>query len=190
VNYIAVGIALLVIGIGMLVTSFIQIPMGTPTHTTVGRVLLEETFTVDSGSASAYCVRFRDRTNLTIYVRVISGGNRDINFWVMDKEDWERFKRSESFYYYTTPSRKRIVEATITWSPPSYREICFVYDNTFSTITSKTVYTRIEQTAYERKVEHLSLSFLAVPGIILSIIGLGLIIGGVAVRFSTTASST
>jgi len=201
VKYSAAGLVLLVIGIGMFVVSFIPIPIvsynpeteavNVPTYTTISTVWLDETFTVPPGQASAYCGSFPSGTTLTIYINVVSGSNRDINFWVMDETEWEHFKRGESFNYYTVPSRVRITTTTtpITWTPPANQRICFVYDNTFSLITTKTVYTKIiaiypaftvttsYTTTYKPVTVPYSLGFLAIPGIILIIIGIGLIIG-------------
>jgi len=201
-RYSVVGLILLVIGIGMFIVSFIPIPIVSynprtkpvevPTYTTVSSVWLDETFTVPAGRAMAYCGSFSSGTTLTIYINVVSGGDRDINFWVMDEGEWERFRRGESYYYYTAPSRRRITTTSFTWTPPADQRICFVYDNTFSLITSKNVYTKIiaeyptytvvtsYTTTYEPEVVLHSLGFLAIPGIILIIIGIGLIIGGKA----------
>ncbi|ADM27540.1 hypothetical protein Igag_0710 [Ignisphaera aggregans DSM 17230] len=74
----------------------------------------------------------------------------------------------------------------------------FVYDGTFSLITSKSVYTKIiaeystytvvtsYTTTYEPEVVLHSLGFLAIPGIILIMIGIGLIVGGKASKPKTT----
>ena len=198
-RYVTIGVILTVIGIAMFVSSLIPIPsvtyvpVTTPleesTYTTVRKVWLEEEFVIPAGEAKCYCGSFPDGT-LTIYIRVLSGGNRDINFWVMEEDEWTHFARGETFYYYTQPSRKRITETTITWRPPSNKRICFVYDNTFSLITSKNVYTKITieyqtytvtrtyTTKYVPEIKPYTLSFLVVPGIILFIVGIGLIIGG------------
>jgi len=198
-NYTIIGVMLFVIGVGLIIASFIPIPAveyvpkikstEELTYTPIRKVWLEDTFVVAPDRATGYCGSFPSGTTLTIYIKVTSGGNRDIDFWVMDEHDWTHFQRGESFYYYTAASRKRVTEATITWSPPSNQRICFVYDNTFSLITSKTVYSKITAeyetytiirtytTTYEPEVKPYTISYLTIPGILLFIIGIGLIAG-------------
>jgi len=194
----AIGVALIVVGLALLAMSLIPIPsvefvpktVPVPryVYTTVKRVWLDEEFVVPPLSAKAYCGSFPSGTTLVIYIDVVSGGHRDINFWVMDERAWYHFQRGESFYYYIEPSRRRVTEAVITWSPPPNKEICFVYDNMFSIITSKTVYTKIVveyktytitttySTTYVQKVVPHTLSHLAIPGILVFIAGVGVVV--------------
>jgi hypothetical protein len=187
------GIALLVIGVILLAAFFVPIPYvenipreetrttTTPRLVVVNETWLEETFVVQPGDANAYCGSFPSGTTLYITVNVLSGGNRDINFWVMDESEWRVFKAGGSFYYYTTPSRQRVTEASITWNPPSNERICFVFDNTFSIITSKTVYAKIvasreeytyvtmtyTTTVYKPTTKYQTLSYLLAPGVVM-----------------------
>jgi len=139
-------------------------------------VWLDEAFTVPPGQASAYCGSFYDGTTLTISINVVSGGSRDINFWVMDETEWEHFKQGESFNYYTVPSWVRITTGSLTWTPPANQEICFVYDNTFSLITTKTVYTKII-------VNWDLMRFIAFLIVVLAVfIGIWLIVAGSAIK--------
>jgi hypothetical protein len=196
------GIALLVIGVILLAASFVPIPYvenipreetrttTTPRLVVVNETWLEETFVVQPGDANAYCGSFPSGTTLYITVKVLSGGNRDINFWVMDESEWRVFKAGGSFYYYTTPSRQRVTEASITWNPPSNERICFVFDNTFSIITSKTVYAKIvasreeytyvtmtyTTTVYKPTTKYQTLSYLLAPGVVMLAVGAGLFI--------------
>jgi len=194
-----IGLVLLVLGIGLFTASFVPVPVVSynpktktvyePKYTIVSKVWLEETFTVSPGRAAAYCGSFPSGTTLTITIKVVSGGNRDINFWAMDEDEWDHFKLGESYHYYTVPSRNRVVDTSIVWTPPANQRICFVYDNTFSIITSKTVYTKItaeyptytlvptNTTTYEPEMTPRSLGFLAIPGILLIIVGVSLIVG-------------
>jgi len=176
VGYNAVSI------IGLLIL-FIGVAVSTVLYMQSSMVWLDETFTVPPGSAQARCGSFPSETTLTIYINVVSGGDRDINFWAMDETDWYGFKMDKSFYYYTAPSRQRITTGSLTWTPPANKRICFVYDNTFSLITSKTVYSKIT-------VEQGSVKALAILTTLLSIsIGIGLIAAGKASK-SKIQSST
>jgi len=203
VSSIAVaGIALLVVGVILLVVSFVPIPYventpreetrttTTPRLVVVNETWLDETFVVKAGEANAYCGSFPSGTTLYIAIKVLSGGNRDINFWVMDESEWRVFKAGGSFYYYTIPSRQRITEASITWNPPSNQRICFVFDNEFSIITSKTVYAKIvasyekytyvtttyTTTIYEPTTKYQTLSYLLAPGVVMLAVGAALFI--------------
>lgn len=199
-NYIVAGTILFFVGLGLLIVSVIPIPkveyvpestpVMSPTYTTIRKTWLDEKFVLSPGVVKYYCGKFPSNTQLTIYVHVLSGGNRDINFWVVDEDEVTRLVNKETFYYYTAPSRHKVTEATITWKPPSNRKICFVYDNSFSVVTSKTVYTKIEAsyetytvittytTVYKQEVKPYTLSFLTIPGIILLIVGVGIALGG------------
>jgi hypothetical protein len=203
VSAIAVaGYALLVVGVILIVVSFVPIPYventpreearitTTPRLEVVNENWLDEKFVVEAGEATAYCGSFPPGTTLYIEINVLSGGNRDINFWVMNESEWRVFKAGGTFYYYTAPSRERITEASITWNPPSYQRICFVFDNEFSTITSKTVYAKIAAsyetytyvtttyttTLYEPTTKYQTLSYLLGPGLVMFAVGAGLYI--------------
>ena len=198
------GIILIVVGLGLIITSFIPLPSieyvpkveprEEYTYTTVRETWLEEEFVLSAGYARRYCGSFPDGTTLDIYIHVLSGGNRDINFWVMDEDEWTRFINRESFYYYVSPSRSSVTETKITWSPPANKRICFVYDNTFSLVASKNVYTKIDvtynkyttittyTTRYVSEVRYRTMSSLLMPGIIILIIGIGLTAGGYGMK--------
>jgi hypothetical protein len=145
----SVGLGLIVTGVILLVASFIPVPhtytrpvverYTLPTTTPVRGVLIDETRVVPAGGYTSNCYIFHRDTTLYISVSVLQGGNRDINFWVMNRENLDSFASGRAFYYYTAPSRKQISEAHITWKPPTEKEICFVLDNTFSLLSSKTV---------------------------------------------------
>ena len=197
-----IGVALSVVGVILIIASLVPIPYvenvprevtsvtTTPRFKIVNETWLEETFVVKPDDANAYCRSFPSDTTLYITIKVLSGGNRDINFWVMDEPEWRVFKADGSFYYYTTPSRTRITEAYIVWNPPSNERICFVFDNTFSIITSKTVYAKINYsyetytyetiiyttTVHEPSIRYQTLSYLLAPGIVVFAVGIALLI--------------
>jgi len=200
----AVGLALVVVGAVLIVLSYVPIPtveivpknksLETVTWTTVKKTIYEETFVVPPLSYYYYCTTFNRKVDLTIEVRVLQGGYRDINFWVMPESEFRVYKRGGEFRYYTIPSRQSVTDVTISWSPPVGEEICFVYDNTFSVVTSKTVYSKIVATylgptitttyttVYEREVKAKTLTELLLPGIVLLIVGIGIAVGGALSR--------
>lgn len=182
-----------ILGIVLIFLSLIPLPkinyvnktitLTTYTYRQLRKIILNETFVLPPGHAKAYCFRFYRPLTLHILIEVLNGGNRDINFWVMNKADWSSFIHGEPFYYYVVPSRERITSATITWSPPINKDICFVYDNTFSVVSSKTIHTMIiavysaytTYTTFKKVVQpqimlH-NISDLLAPGIVLLVIG-------------------
>lgn len=131
-----VGVALTVLGLILLMLSF------APTQQKV----FEETFVVPPLSYYYYCTTFDRKVDLTIEVRVLQGGYRDINFWVMPASEFFAYASGNAYRVYTIPSRQRVSEASISWSPPEGIQICFVYDNKFSIFESRTVYSKIVAT--------------------------------------------
>jgi len=197
----SVGLGLIVTGVILLVASFIPVPhtytrpeverYTLPTTTPVRGVLIDETRVVSAGEYTSNCYIFHRDTTLYISVSVLQGGNRDINFWVMDRENLDSFTSGRAFYYYTAPSRKQISEAYITWKPPTEKEICFVLDNTFSLLSSKTVkisityeyeveaQTTITATRTVTETEFLHpFTFFIAPAIAIIAVGAGLVVAG------------
>jgi len=198
---IAAGVALLAVGIAVLLApSLVQSTSGAPgvvvawsaSYMDGGRAVVEEALTISPGFAVAYCTTLPKRATLTVAVKVLSGGS--VNLWVMDRGEWENFKRGWPFHYYTGPSRGGIAEGAVSWVPPPGREVCLVVDNSFSVAAPKDARLRIEvgfgnvtpageyTQAYERDVGRLQPSRLAVLGAAFSITGLFMIAGGAASR--------
>jgi hypothetical protein len=169
------GVALLVAGVILIVASSVPIPYVESAPREVS--LLNETFVVGAREALARCFEpFPPGTTLHIAVKVLSGGDRTINFWVIDEPYWRVFEAGGSPYYtyfvYVTPSRRSVTEVRVTWNPPSNQELCFVFDNKFSTTTSKTV--RAEITAsYEGypAIRYRVLGYLLAPGVLVLVAG-------------------
>ncbi|MHC1627888.1 MAG: hypothetical protein ACXQTI_03545 [Candidatus Nezhaarchaeales archaeon] len=134
------GIVILVLGIMITVVIW-------PFPKMITYTWLEETFTLGPLIYRSYKGSFPQGTELTIHLEVIGtsppGRGPDINFFVVDQENYLRLSRYQSFSYYTIPSRLSIAKATLVWKPPPNEQIYFVYSNTHSLITSKTVYTKI-----------------------------------------------
>jgi hypothetical protein len=190
----AAGVALLVAGVILVIASYVPIPYvedaprvetgvtTTPSLVVVKVSLLNETFAVGVGKAHARCYgsSFPPGTTLHIAVKVLSGGDRIINFWVIDEPYWRAFEAVGSPYYtylvHVAPSRRSVTEVRVTWNPPSNQELCFVFDNKFST-TSKTV--RAEITAsYEGypAIRYRTLGYLLAPGVLVLVAGAALLV--------------
>lgn len=71
----------------------------------------------------------------------------------MDEVDYWKMKAGESYEYYIVPSRSRVSSLDIDWTPPSGKKIYFVWDNSFSLLTSKAVsaYFTITWTEWENQ---------------------------------------
>jgi hypothetical protein len=161
---VAAGVAFLVAGVILVIASFVPIPV-------VEVSLLDETFELGAGNALAYCYRsFPPGTVLHITVEVLSGGDRKINFLVMDEPEWRVFEAGGSPYTYSVPSRRSATEVRVTWYPPSDQRLCFVFDNTFSATASKTVRAEITKTRY------LTLDRLLEAGVLALVVGAILLI--------------
>jgi hypothetical protein len=197
------GVALLVAGVILIVASYVPIPYvenapreetgitTTPSLVVVKVSLLNETFVVGAGKALARCyASFPPDITLHIAVKVLSGGDRNINFWVMDEPEWRVFEAGGSFYYYSVPSRRNATEVRVAWNPPSDQRLCFVFDNKFSTTTSKTVraeitasyegYTYVTKTytstVYEPAIRFRTLGYMQTLGVVVLVTGAILVI--------------
>jgi hypothetical protein len=160
----AAGAAFLVAGVILIIASSVPIPV-------VEVSLLDEAFVLGAGQARAHCFRsFPPGTTLNIAVEVLSGGDRKINFLVMDEPEWRVFEAGDSPHTYAVPSRRSATEVRVTWYPPSDRRLCFVFDNTFSTTASKTVRAEITM------IRYLTLDRLLAAGVLALVAGATLLI--------------
>jgi hypothetical protein len=194
------GVALLVAGVILIIASYVPIPYventpreetritATPGLVTVNRVLLDETFELKAGQSRTLCRSFPPGTTLNITIKVLSGGS--INFWVMDEPELRVFEAGGSFNYYVFPSRRDVVEQSAKWVPPSNKLLCLVFDNVFSTRTSKTVYAKITfsyeeltyvtrthtYTIHEPAIRFRTLGYLQTLGLVVLVTGAILVI--------------
>jgi len=133
------GVILAIIGVMVFLLSLITVPYTTTRLEEVphSSVWLNESFSVPALSHIAYYGTFYETLHITF--TVTAGGNRDIDFRVMDEVNYWKMRAGESYEYYTVPSRSRISSLDIEWTPPSGKKIYFVWDNSFSLLTSKSV---------------------------------------------------
>ncbi len=139
IGIIALGVILTIIGVFVILLSVIVVPYTTTRLEEVphSNVWLDETFSVPALTHKYYSGTFS--TSLHITFTVTSGGNRDIDFQAMDEVNYWKMRAGESYNYYIIPTRTRITSLDIDWTPPSGTRIYFVFDNSFSLFTSKTV---------------------------------------------------
>lgn len=124
-------------------TSYLTTSLEYTTNTWVSK-----TFVISPGTYYAFCNMFTLKNpKLYINFEVTQGGYRDINLYIMSKNDYNNLVNHQSFgWYYKDPST---TADQITWYPQNTNEeICVVFDNTMSLITSKTIYITIEESGY------------------------------------------
>jgi len=138
---VGTGIFLLVVGVATLLCSLVIIPFATakPVLLPQGSYLITESFTVPPGYTS-HNKALSSGDKLHILVEVKSGGNLEINFYVMDEPNYNVWKVGES----ASPeiSRTSITTYDGDWVVPYDGTWYFVYDNTFGS-TSKDITTII-----------------------------------------------
>jgi hypothetical protein len=74
---------------------------------------------------------------LKIEFEVTDGGNKDVDFYILDSENYDKWNNSESFTYLVF--RNRALYANINFIVPNNGTFYVIFSNSFSIITSKTV---------------------------------------------------
>lgn len=74
---------------------------------------------------------------LKIEFEVIDGGNKDVDFYILDSVNFNKWDNSESFTYLVY--RNRALYANINFVVPNNDTFYVIFSNSFSFITSKTV---------------------------------------------------
>lgn len=124
-------------------------------------------------------------TDLSINVQVISGTNRDVDFFIADELNYYKWRAGEIASIYL--KKDRTTGFTSSWVVPHSDTWFFVYSNDFSIITSKGVTTSIERayidvegrevtkekTLLESKYSYLGITFILL-GSLISIAGFAL----------------
>lgn len=106
-----------------------EIPVTEQTYT-----LVDEQFTVPANSMKSYYADLEAGDEIQVLITVLEGGNLDIDFYITDANDAKIISRS------------RIGQSTVSWKVPYSGTYYFVYDNSFSMMTSKIVKTTIKVT--------------------------------------------
>ena len=127
---VGTGIFLLVVGVATLLCSLVIVPFATaePIVLPQGSYLITESFTV-SLEYTSHNKTLSMGDKLHIIVEVKSGGNLDIDFYVMDEPKYNIWKTGES----VSPeiSRTSITTYDSDWVVPYDGTWYFVYDNTY-----------------------------------------------------------
>ena len=97
--------------------------------------LVDEQFTVPANSMKSYYADLEAGDEIQVLITVLEGGNLDIDFYITDANDAKIISRS------------RIGQSTVSWKVPYSGTYYFVYDNSFSMMTSKIVKTTIKVTS-------------------------------------------
>jgi len=110
-----------------------------------------QTFSVDI-PAGSYHVRygyFEKGAGLIGYFEVTSGGNRDIDFFIVDSENYQKFENGKEFSCYLL--HEKVTSLNWTFRVPYSDTWYVVYSNRFSIITSKHVegWTGVDKTPPE-----------------------------------------
>jgi hypothetical protein len=136
-DLVAVGVVLAIVGIIIVLLGVVKVPYTTYGLAEVEKsdVWLNESFTVSALAHKYYSGSFSSGITLHITFQV-SG---DIDFRVMDEVNYWKMNAGSAYEYYSGPSRSRVTSVNIDWTPPSGQKIYFVWDNSFSWFTSKSV---------------------------------------------------
>jgi hypothetical protein len=181
-NIVFIGVALLVIGSVAVIFSLVQLPFikQEPYDVPQSTNLINESFMVPT---TGDLHRTADLTNgdlIKVYFLCTSGGNMDVDFYVMDELNYFKWKAEES---YTAPiSLFKTTGYNQDFTVPFNATWYFVWDNSFSWITQKgvtaditknwneiahrdvTVYHTVVPSEYATYVEYLGIAF-ALAGI-------------------------
>jgi hypothetical protein len=170
---VGIGVFALIIGVLLIALPFVYVPKTVSESYQVPKsmVIIGESFVVPT-SKTTHTTYLNAGDLLNIQVTVTSGGNRDIDFSVDDGAT-------------TYLSYSRVTTVNKDWTVPISSNYNFVYDNSFSWITSKDVTVQVTkhwtETAYRDVTQnHQLLPFeFAYLGVVLALVGIGLTIYGV-----------
>jgi len=184
-SLIGLGIFLLIVGIVVMACSLISVQYTTtkPVEVEKSDYWLRESFVVPAGTHTARYGSLSAGTRMRIYVKVTSGGNLDVNFHVMDETNYWKWRAGESAS--TSITRSRITTFDDYWTVSSSETWYFVFDNSFSWITSKGVTCEIThywtETEYKQVTEYRTLisSEYSYIGVILLLVGIAVLISGI-----------
>jgi len=180
---VGTGVFLLVAGFAVLLCSLVIVPfvIAEPIVLPQGSYLITESFTVPLGHT------FHNKTlsngdKLHIIVEVKSGGNLDINFYVMDEPNYNNWKAGES----ASPEISRTIITTYhsDWVVPYDGRWYFVYDNTLGS-TSKDVTTIVTKHRIEIAYREATVYGPLIPSeysflsVIVLLGGVVLVVGGI-----------
>ena len=105
-------------------------------NTTFPTIIIDELFTVKAGAERYYVLTLRKGDRIFIETIIFEGGNKDINFFIMDAPNASKYKKGEKYHYL---GGLITVKDTLMFEVPHDGQYYLFYDNKFSFITSKKV---------------------------------------------------
>jgi hypothetical protein len=169
---IGIGITILVVGLVVMTLSLVNLPQATtePYDVPKSSSIIDESFTVPPSTVTRTASLVAGDT-INIQIEVTSGGAKDLNFNVNN-------------ITLTFISADRITTYNRSWAVPSTGAYLFVYDNSFSTFTSKQVTTQITKLWTETAYRDITKYHPLLPyeftylGLLLLLAGMGVIAWG------------
>lgn len=167
----AIGISLLIMGIILIAISYVPIPIQTTVPKTVWKTVdnvVGET-SIEPGRIVYINLHMESGQKLDGVVNIVSGGNKDIEFYILNSENKRVF----------SPGR---VSGTyeFEWSAPAPDTYRINMDNSFSWFTSKYVkYTfnvLEKETTYVAETKYENFTYLIYPGVLILLLGIGIAI--------------
>jgi hypothetical protein len=172
-TFVGIGVFALIIGVLLISLPFVYVPKTVSESYQVPKssVIIDQSFVVPP-STTTHTTYLNAGDSLNIQVTVTSGGNRDIDFSVNDGAT-------------TYMSYSRATTVNKDWTVPLSSNYNFVYDNSFSWITSKDVTVQVTKHWTETAYRDVTTSNQLLPfefaylGVVLALVGIGLTIYGV-----------
>ena len=92
---------------------------------------------IDAGHRWMLGFDLTTKYELSLEFEVVEGGNKDINIYLVDSENYDKLIQGRDFTY--IKYYQRAVSGTIVFTPEEDGKYWFVFDNTFSVFTTKKV---------------------------------------------------
>ena len=175
-----IGIVLLVIGVGAIFFSLVQIPFQEqePYYIPKSSVLLEDSLVIPArglfgggGGEISRTLVLNEGDEINIYFRVISGGDLDVDF---------HFREGMNTVFSLPRASSHNSTVTIDKSSTYY----VVWDNSFSTLTDKTVSTKISKLWNEIGYNEITVYHTVIPSeysTITEYFGIAFVLAGIVV---------
>ena len=170
---VGIGVFALIIGVLLIALPFVYVPKTVSESYQVPKTssIISESFVIPPSSIT-HTTYLNQGDSLNIQVTVTSGANRDIDFSVNDGST-------------TYLSYSRATTVNKDWTVPLSSNYNFVYDNSFSFITSKDVTVQVTKHWTETAYRDVTTNSQLLPfefaylGVALTLVGIGLTIYGV-----------
>jgi len=170
---VGVGVFALIIGVLLIALPFVYVPKTVSEAYQVPKssTVFDESFVVPPSTVT-HTTYLNANDSLNIQVTVTSGGNKDVTFAINDGAT-------------TCMSYTRATTVNKEWTVPLSSNYNFVYDNSFSTFTSKDVTVQVTKQWTETAYRDVTTNNQLLPfefaylGVVLALVGVGITIFGV-----------